>query len=433
MGLIKSLINATSGSLGDQFKEFINCPSISSNVLVQRGTVNHGSGNTNPTPGVISNGSTIAVPQGMAMMIIENGAIKEFTAEPGTYTWDTSSEPSIFTGGLGAGIVNTFKTIGSRFTYGGLAAKDQRVYYVNLLVIPGNKFGSPQPKKITDEKYGMLEVTFNGEYVFKVADPIVLVNQLIGANPKDTITYEEVIGSQIKAKFIEQLTKAISIVMRKNKVSFGDMGMYGSDLSNEINNGMDAPLRTLYGIEITDVSLADVNVTEESMARISKIDDATIFSNASLQSGLMATASAEALTKAASNEAGAMMGFMGVNMATNAGATMMGAVNQNQVQGQQQPFTSNNIVEPGTIFGNNNVQSTEQPVANEQQASATAPVQENISTKKCSKCGSEMTGMFCGECGNKEEEVKQVKKCSNCGKESQGAAKFCTQCGTPLL
>ena len=94
------------------------------------------------------------------MMIIENGEIKEFTAEAGTFYFDTSSEPSIFTGGLGKGIIDTFKTIGKRFTYGGQTAKDQRVYYVNLLTITGNKFGSPQPKKITDEKYGMLEVTF---------------------------------------------------------------------------------------------------------------------------------------------------------------------------------------------------------------------------------------------------------------------------------
>ena len=141
MGLIKALSEATSSALGDQFKEFVSCPTISKNVLIQRGLVNHGKGNKNPSEGVISNGSTIVVPQGMAMMIIENGEIKEFTAEPGTFYFDTGSEPSIFTGGLGKGIIDTFKTIGKRFTYGGQTAKDQRVYYVNLLTITGNKFG----------------------------------------------------------------------------------------------------------------------------------------------------------------------------------------------------------------------------------------------------------------------------------------------------
>lgn len=148
MGLIKALSGATASALGDQFKEFVTCPSISKNVLIQRGTINHGEGNKNPSEGIISNGSTIVVPQGMAMMIIENGEIKEFTADAGTFYFDTSSESSIFTGGLGKGIIDTFKTIGKRFTYGGQTAKDQRVYYVNLLTITGNKFGSPQPRKL---------------------------------------------------------------------------------------------------------------------------------------------------------------------------------------------------------------------------------------------------------------------------------------------
>ena len=69
MGLIKALSNAVSTSLGDQFKEFVNCPTIEKNVLIQRGTVSHGSANTNPSEGIISNGSTIVVPQGMAMML----------------------------------------------------------------------------------------------------------------------------------------------------------------------------------------------------------------------------------------------------------------------------------------------------------------------------------------------------------------------------
>lgn len=245
MGLIKALSEATSSALGDQFKEFVSCPTISKNVLIQRGLVNHGKGNKNPSEGVISNGSTIVVPQGMAMMIIENGEIKEFTAEPGTFYFDTGSEPSIFTGGLGKGIIDTFKTIGKRFTYGGQTAKDQRVYYVNLLTITGNKFGSPQPKKITDEKYGMLEVTFFGEYAFKVVDPILLVNSVIGANAEDTVTYEEVVGSQLQSKFVEKLTQAISVVMRKNKVSFGDMGLYNSDISDEMNVCLDESWRKI--------------------------------------------------------------------------------------------------------------------------------------------------------------------------------------------
>ncbi|MCM1371140.1 MAG: SPFH domain-containing protein [Clostridium sp.] len=408
MGLIKSLTSSVSSGFGDQFKEYVTCPTIEKNVLIQRGIVQHGPGNKNYTEGVISNGSTIVVPQGMAMMIIDNGAIKEFSSEPGTYTWDSSSEPSVFTGGFFNGLGETIKTIGNRFTYGGQAAKDQRVYYVNLLKITGNKFGSPQPKKITDEKYGMLEVTFFGEYAFQVVDPVILVQNVIGANPKDTITYEDVVGTQLKGKFVEQLTQAISVVMRKYKVSFGDMGLYGTDLSNEMNTILDESWRREYGLEITDVALSDINLTDESMARVSKIDDATIFSNPNLQSGLMATSVADAMKSAASNENGAMMGFMGMNMAQQGGANMMGAINQNVNANQSFAYGNPAQPEPGTLFANNQANEVK-PMQEEnkseenvsQNTQTEEPVQGENNKKFCENCGTIVSegAKFCGNCG----------------------------------
>lgn len=393
MGLIKALTSSTSSALGDQFKEFVTCPEVPKNFLIQRGTFHHGKGNKNPSDGVLSNGSRIAVPEGMAMMIVDNGAIKEFTAESGEYTFDTSSEPSIFTGGLGKGIIDTFKTIGSRFTYGGQPARDQRVYYVNLLTITGNKFGSPQPKKITDDKYGMLEVTFFGEYAFKVVDPILLVQAVIGSNPKDTLTYEDVIASQLKGKFIEKLTVALTTVMRKHKIPFGDIGMYGSDISEEMNTVLDDSWKKNYGLEITDVALQDINLTDESMARVNKIDDATIFSNPNLQSGLMASASAEAMKSAASNESGAMMGFMGMNMVNQAGSTMMGAI-QNQPVYTEMPQESAPVPEPGTLFPKEKVENEEKNV----------PTEENVGVKFCPNCGTPAQGKFCSNCGKQLSE-----------------------------
>lgn len=383
MGLIKALSEATTSALGDQFKEFITCPTIAKNVIIQKGVVNHGDGNKNPSDGIISNGSTIAVPQGMAMMIIDNGEIKEFTADAGTFYYDTSSEPSIFTGSLGNGIIDTFKTIGKRFTYGGQTAKDQRVYFVNLLTITGNKFGSPQPKKITDEKYGMLEVTFFGEYAFKVVDPILLVNSVIGANPADTITYEEIIGSQLQSKFVEQVTQAISVVMRKHKVSFGDIGLYNSDISNEMNSCLDESWRKNFGLEIVDVAIGDINLTDDSMTKVNKIDEATIFSNKNLQSGLMASASADALRNASSNENGSMMGFMGMNMASTAAGSMMNAANQGSDVAGYQP--GNQQPEMGTIFA----QQKESVMDN-----------NDVEAKECPECHAKVTGKFCSNCGH---------------------------------
>lgn len=378
MGLIKAFTSSVSSSLGDQFKEYISCPEMDSDVLVQRGIVNHGDGNKNPSEGVITNGSAIMVPESTAMMVIENGKILDFCAEAGTYTFNSESEPSIFTGGLGKGIIDTIKKIGSRTTFGGQTAQDQRVYYVNLLAIVGNKFGSPQPKKITDDKYGMLEVTFFGEYAIKVENPAILVSNVIGSNAKDTVLFSDVLGDQFKSKFVEKVTQAITVVMRKHKIPFGDIGMYGTDISNEMNNLLDADLYGKYGIKVSDVAIADINLTEESMKRVSKIDDATIFSNPNMQSGLMANATAEAMQNAASNENGAMMGFWGMNMAGQTGANVMGTVNQNVT-----PVTPNEPVktpEPGTLFNNEG---------------------EN-SLKFCPNCGKPVNGSnFCGNCGAK--------------------------------
>jgi len=376
MGLIRAALNSVSSTLGDQFKEFVTCPAIEKDVLIQRGIVNHGKGNSNPSEGIISNGSGIVVPKGMAMMIVDNGEVVEFTAEAGTYTFDKSTEPSIFTGELGKSIIDTIKTIGKRITYGGQTARDQRVYYVNTLVIAGNKFGSPQPKKITDEKYGMLEVTFFGEYAFQVVDPVLLVQNVIGANPKDTLTYDEIIGTQLKSKFVEQFTQAVSVVMRKNKVSFGDMGLYGNDISEEMNHVLDDSWKSKYGLVITDVAIGDINLTEASMQRVNKVDDASIFSNKDLQSGLMASATADAMKAAASNENGAMMGFAGMNMASSTGASVISAVNSSNVEARTNNVNVNNE-------------------ANSNNTSSDIP-------KFCSECGTPTNGgKFCSNCGHK--------------------------------
>ena len=405
MGLIKALTASASSVLGDQFKEYVSCPEMASDVLVQKGEVHHGSGNKNPSEGIITNGSTIMVPESTAMMVVENGKILDFSAEAGTYTFDLGTEPSIFTGGLGKGIVDSIKKIGSRTTYGGQTANDQRVYYVNLLNLTGNKFGSPQPKKITDDKYGMLEVTFFGEYAIKVDNPVLLVQNIVGSNAKNTVTYSDILEDQFKTKFVEKLTQAITVVMRKHKIPFGDIGMYGTDISGELNNLLDSDLVSKYGIKISDVAIADINLTAESMARVSKIDDAMIFSNANLQSGLMANATATAMQNAASNENGAMMGFMGMNMAGTTGANVMGTVNQNVTPNtatEERPMP-----EPGSLFNQAKVEEkTHEPAeiqTDEGVEYTKDPDDTTVNVKGfCPNCGTPSTGgNFCTNCGTK--------------------------------
>ncbi len=389
MGLIKALTSSTSSTLKDQFKEYITCPEMGNNVLVAKGEVHHGQGNKNPSEDIITNGSTIMVPESTAMMIVENGKILEFSAEAGTYTFDSSSEPSIFYGGFGKGLIDSIKKIGSRTTFGGQTAQRQKVYYVNLLSLTGNKFGSPQPKKITDDKYGMLEVTFFGEYAIKVDNPAILISNIVGSNASDRVLFSDILENQFKSKFVEKLTQAITTVMRMHKIPFGDIGMYGSDISEQMNNLLSDDLVSKYGIKISDVAIADINLTDESMKRVSRIDDAKIFSDSNLQSGLMAEATAEALKNASSNENGAMMGFMGMNMANSTGANVMKAVNTNEIASSNEE--QKKMPEPGSLF---------KKAAEEIKDNNETEVKKSFNF--CPNCGAKVDGgNFCSQCGAK--------------------------------
>lgn len=386
MGLIKSLISSTSSTFGDQFKEFVVCPTVNNDVIIQRGIVKHGSGNTNYSEGVISNGSTIEVPQGMAMMIIDNGEIKEFTSIAGTYTWDTSSEASIFTDGLGKGIVNTFKTIGKRFTYGGEIAKDQRVYYVNIKTIPGNTYGSSQPEVIYDPVYNSVEITYNGEYAIKVDDPVILVNNVIGSNPKDTLTFDDIFktngNNMLKSKFAQKISEAISNVMLSKNISFNRIQGFKSEITDEMNNILDSEWHAKYGIIVEDVTLR-INVSDETRKIVQEMDSklaetsrmGQVYSNN--LAGTMAAATAESMKNASSNENGAMMGFMGMNMATMQGNNIMNTVNN---------MTSETVTQANINQTSNDSLETTQEI--------------NI-PKFCPECGTKVTGKFCTNCGTK--------------------------------
>ena len=142
MGLIKAALGSEGGVLADQWKEYFYCDSMAANVLVTKGKKRTSSRNSNTkgSDNIISNGSVIAVNEGQCMMIVEQGKIVEFAAEAGEYTWNSSSEPTIFQGGL-EGLEGSWETLKRRFAFGGDTAKDQRVYFFNLKELVGNKYG----------------------------------------------------------------------------------------------------------------------------------------------------------------------------------------------------------------------------------------------------------------------------------------------------
>lgn len=391
MGLLKATTGSISQVVGDQFKEFITPATSDKTVLVQKGVVNHGSGNLNPTEGIITNGSKIVIPEGYAMMIVDNGAIKEFSAEAGEFIWDQSSEPSVFEGGFFKGIGDSIKRIGNRITFGGQPAHDQRVYYVNLLNITGNKFGSTNTETIFDPVYGSVEITFFGEYSFKVVDPTILITNVLGSMPKDEVSVEEVVGGQLKMEFTSNVSTCIADLMTSNNISFNTVQKYKNEVVKVMNNLLDESWVKQYGLEIQDMAL-NINASDESKAIIREVDAEISREKrrgdmyAANPSGMMAAATADAMVNASKNENGAMMGFMGMNMSQNVGANVMDSANN---------ITPNQPTQ--------NVNPTEVVMSNVKVEEKTENVEESSNIPKfCSDCGTPVTGKFCSSCGKQQ-------------------------------
>ena len=391
MGLLRATTGSISQVIGDQFKEFITPATSDKTVLVQKGVVNHGSGNSNPTEGIITNGSKIVIPEGYAMMIVDNGAIKEFSAEAGEFIWDQSSEPSVFEGGFFKGIGDSIKRIGNRITFGGQPAHDQRVYYVNLLNITGNKFGSTNTETIFDPVYGSVEITFFGEYSFKVVDPTILITNVLGSMPKDEVSVEEVVGGQLKMEFTSNVSTCIADLMTSNNISFNTVQKYKNEVVKVMNNLLDESWVKQYGLEIQDMAL-NINASDESKAIIREVDAEISREKrrgdmyAANPSGMMAAATADAMVNASKNENGAMMGFMGMNMSQNVGANVMDSVNN---------ITPNQPTQ--------NVNPTEVVMSNVKVEEKKENVEESSNIPKfCSDCGTPVTGKFCSSCGKQQ-------------------------------
>ena len=410
MGLIKAGLGALGGTLADQWKEFFYCESIPKEVLVTKGQkrITGRSSNTKGNDNIISNGSGIAVADGQCMIIVEQGKIVEFCAEPGEFTWDNSTEPSIFSGNLGESIKETFKVVGKRFTYGGDTGKDQRVYYFNMKEILDNKFGTanPVPFRVVDSKIGLdidVSIRCAGVYSYKIADPMLFYKNVCGNVESDYERSE--LDSTLKSEFISALQPAFGklsdLELRPNQIV-----SHNTDLENAMNESLSEKWGSLRGIQVVSIALSTVTLPEEDQELIKQAQRTAIMRDPTMAAATLVGAQADAMKTAAGNSAGAMTGFMGMGMAMNAGGGGMNAQNL-FAMGQQQ-------------------QQQQQQAQQAQQAPAAAPAAEGW---KCS-CGATATGKFCPECGAKKPEPVQAGawKCK-CGATATG--KFCPECGSP--
>ena len=438
MGLIKAGIGALGGTLADQWKEFFYCESMPKEVLVTKGQkrITSRSSNTKGNDNIISNGSGIAVADGQCMIIVDQGKVVEVCAEPGEFTYDSSSEPSIFAGKLGESIIATFKTIGKRFTYGGDTGKDQRVYYFNTKELIDNKFGTPNPIpfRVVDSKIGLdldVSVRCSGVYSYRIADPLLFYTNVCG-NVEKEYTRDE-LDSQLKTEFVSALQPAFGrlseLELRPNQIV-----THNTDLENAMNDALSTKWGELRGLKVVSIALGSVTLPDEDADMIKQAQRAAIMRDPTMAAATLVGAQADAMKAAASNEAGAMTGFMGMGMAMNAGggagaAQNLFAMGQQQQQQQQQAQQAAPAAQPSAPAGAWKCKCG---------ATATGKFCPECGSPKpaadgwvCS-CGAVNKGKFCQNCGAKKPAGTPTYRCDKCGWEPEDPAhppKFCPECG----
>jgi membrane protease subunit (stomatin/prohibitin family) len=438
MGLIKAAAGAIGGVLADQWKEFFYCDALPADVLVRRGfkKTTGRSSNTQGNDNVISNGSGIAVADGQCMIIVEQGKVVEVCAEPGEFTYNNSTEPSIFAGNLGSSILETFKAIGKRFTYGGDPGKDQRVYYFNTKEILGNKFGTPSPImfRVINKELNLsrtVQVRCNGMYSYVIANPLLFYTKVCG-----NVEYEykrDQIDEALKIDFIDALQPALGSLSALG-IRPDELPARAPELKAAMNEALGADWVESRGISVERISLNPITLTAEDMKKINELEEAVSYgSNPFSMAGRMTTATANAMENAANNESGAMTGFMGMGLA---GGAMGGGFNA------AQQFYNAGVAQQQAA------QQSQQsaPHADTWKCSCGADAHGNFcpecGAKKpaadgwtCPKCGAINKGKFCTECGEKKPAGVPQYRCDKCGWEPEKGAKppkFCPECGDPF-
>ena len=421
MGLIKAALGSAGGVLADQWKDYFYCDSMSSDVLAVKGKkrVSGRSSNNKGSDNIISNGSVININEGQCMMIVESGLVVDVCAEPGEYVYDASTEPSIFTGDLEGNIKAVFQTIGKRFTFGGEAPKDQRIYFFNTKELTGNKFGTPNPVafRVVDERAAIdIDVGLRcfGTYSIK------LYKEVCG-NVADEFKYSE-IEDQMRSELLTALQPAFARISAMG-VRYSALMGYTREIGQALREELTAEWAEGRGIEIKKFAIASLSVDPKDEQMLKDMQRNTAFMDPSRGAAHIVGATGDALKTAAGNTAGAATAFMGMGMAQNAGAVNaqnLYAMGAQQAAAPAAPANGWKCACGAIANGNFCTE-----------CGAKKPAAEGWT---CA-CGSVNKGKFCPECGAKKPAGVPQYKCDKCGwqpADPTKAPKFCPECGDPF-
>ena len=407
MGLIGAAFAAASGVVSDQWLEYFNCEAMPETVLAVKGRkwVNARGRVVPGNDNIISNGSRIAVADGQCMVIVEQGLVLDVCAEPGEYTFDGGSEPSLFGGGaFRDNALDALTNTWDRFKFGGQPGKDTRVYFFNTKELIGNNYGTPNPVpfRVVDKNIGLdmdIAIRFFGQYSYRISDPILFYRNVAGNFP--AAYSRDQIDGQLKAELLSALQPAVAKISALG-VRYSALPGHTSELAEALNDVLTPKWRQLRGLEIVSLAVASVNASPEDEQVIKSLQRTAVLRDPTMAAATLVGAQASALEAAAANESGAMVGFMGLGMAQ--GAT--GGTN------------------PSSLYAMGQQQSQPMPAEASMAASGWA----------C-PCGATNSGKFCAECGSAKPAQSPHYRCDKCGwvpPDPTTPAKFCQECGDPF-
>ena len=429
MGLIKAGMGALGGTLADQWKEFFYCDALEQDVLAVKGRkrTSRRSSNRDGEDNIISSGSGIAVADGQCVLIVEQGKVVEVCAEPGEYTYDASTEPSVFTGSFGEGLAQTFKTVARRFTYGGDTGKDQRVYYINTKEMGEIKYGTATPipfRVVVSEELGYklsVNLRCNGSFTYRICDPLLFYTNVCS---NITTQYDaEELAPRLKSELMNALQPALATLSAK-KVQYYEIPAHTLEISEALNEQLSGVWRKKRGIEVFSFNVNSLSIPEDQQKKITEWEENAMTTDPRTAASRLVGGQIDAMKAAAGNANGAMAGFMGMGMAMNAGG--MGAANAQDLY----------------AMGGRPAPAAPAPAAGE---GWTCKCGAAATGKFCPECGSPRPaadrwvcgcgavnkGRFCTECGK----PRPAARCGKCGWEPADPAhppKFCPECGTPF-
>ncbi|HBY32622.1 MAG TPA: hypothetical protein DEG74_02510 [Clostridiales bacterium] len=441
MGLIKAAFQAVGGNLRDQYLEFFTCDSLGQEVLLRRGAKVMRNGSNKGDAEIISNGSKIAVPEGTALILVDNGRVVDFTTEAGMYTWDTSSAPTCFgTSGFLNGVKKSCADIWNRIKAGGEALTQQRVYFVNMLEMVDNKFGTAAPLPYDDPTYRGIYIRMNGTFSFKIVDPVTFFKNIAG-NVSGDYRRDELMGKngqpgQAKAEFLMYLGEALNKMgAGGEEVQYNRLQSQQVKLAKYMNEVLDEDWLQGRGMIVEKVAVMSVTPDDESRKRIQDMDDGLMFgNNPQMAAGYQIKGSVDAMKTAAGNQAGAGNAMMGLGLvggfngsAMNPGNQGMAFLQQQQMMQQQQQMQQ--AAAPAAAAG---WACACGATGNQGKFCAECgkpkPVEDAGWTCECGATGNK--GKFCAECGKPKPVENAGWTCPKCG-ATGNSGKFCGECGEP--